>query len=141
MKMTTYVDFLLGRKPHKLLLAAVLACVASAASAQTPQYETAEDRARMLKEWGNPSRGDDPADRLYLLLKTVACGLGESVQRFAIWLPYDQATNKTLDFYRVTPQLPAVPFKGKIEIKEGNGKFPDVFLDGQKCERWPGQGQ
>jgi hypothetical protein len=106
----------------RFLLAAAFACIASAAHAQG---------------WGNPWEEADGKDRIYIPLTSVACGLGKDVQRFMIWLPYDTAANKSLDFYRLTPQLPAMPLKGKITIKEGD-KFPEIFLDGKKCERWPG---
>jgi len=54
--------------------------------------------------WSNPWEEADEPDRIYFLLRTVACGLGKDVQRFAIWPPYDLAAKKTLDFYRVTYQ-------------------------------------
>jgi hypothetical protein len=111
-----------AKKMKRLLLAAAFACIASAAHAQG---------------WGNPWEEADGRDRIYIPLTSVACGLGKDVQRFMIWLPYDTAANKSLDFYRLTPQLPAMPLKGKITIKEGD-KFPEIFLDGKKCERWPG---
>jgi hypothetical protein len=89
--------------------------------------------------WANPWSEEDGPDRMYMALTKVACGLGKDVQRFVVWLPFDTKTNQTLDFYRLTPQLPAVPLKGaKFELKPGNNGIPEVFLDGKKCERWPG---
>jgi hypothetical protein len=34
-------------------------------------------------DWGNPWEEADGPDRIYILLRTVACGLGKDVQRFA----------------------------------------------------------
>jgi hypothetical protein len=86
-------------------------------------------------DWGNPWEEADGPNRIYILLRTVACGLGEDVQRFAIWQPYDLAAKKTLDFYRVTPELPPKPLKGKATFIDGQ-----LAIDGEKCVEWPGKG-
>jgi hypothetical protein len=85
-------------------------------------------------DWGNPWEQADGPDRIYILLRTVACGFGKDVQRFAIWQPYDRAAKKTLDFYRITPQLPPKPLKGKATFIDGQ-----LAIDGEKCVEWPGK--
>jgi hypothetical protein len=42
----------------------------------------------------------DGKDVVFIALKKVACGTGENVQRFAVWLPYNTAAKRQLDFYR-----------------------------------------
>jgi hypothetical protein len=87
---------------------------------------------RLLTLGVSPWTEADGKDVVFIALKKVACGTGENVQRFAVWLPYNTAAKKQLDFYRITPLFDA-PVTGKITMVNG-----EVFLDGKKCVDWPG---
>jgi hypothetical protein len=66
----------------------------------------------------------DGENTIFLAWKNVTCG----TVRYTVWIPYDLAAKKTLDFYRITPTSDTPITTGKITMAGA-----DVFLDGKRC--------
>jgi hypothetical protein len=65
----------------------------------------------------------DGEDTIFIAWKGVTCG----AVKYTVWLPYNLAAKKTLDFYRITPTSDT-PITGKITMAG-----EDVFLNGERC--------